>query len=377
MDMNELLQNGIKSLAQRDLTTAREYFKMAIELDRHNESAWMWMSRAVETSTEKLFCLKQVLKINPNNQAARNDLQKLSSGEKAVSPPPATQKPVKPRSAESDPLPPPIIPAVPINNQSLSRSATPAQGALTPLPTLQIETSEPDLPRQNNCPVCGRDDTIRRVISIVEEGTERTTGTHSTTTETSISGRQHHYGENQYHFPTYKGSSKISGSATSVGTTQVDLTRQSDLASQLMPPKRPPEPAQRDMSCVDLLMIIAVPILAVALTVIIFFNSISGGGFGQRVINWGTLWWFPTLLVLGELMLYYFWRRPVSKEGKIKHKEEMILYEQNELAAWKKQMFVYEQLYYCFRDHVVFDPKKQLFCDPTQLQSFLGKLTTR
>jgi hypothetical protein len=403
MDINELIQSGIKSLAQRDLPTAREYFKMALGLDPLNESAWMWMSKAVESDSERTFCLKQVLKINPSNQAARTDLQKIAA-QKSAPPTPKPDEPLPPYTppsapprppAETAPSPVPLVTAVPTQVEPvpppeappvepppsvipapvvISPAAAPTPDPLPPIPAAPIIPQPAAPPSQNTCPVCGRNDAIRRVISIVEEGTERTTGTHTTTSETNVSGRQQHWGKNEYNFPKYMGSSKVSGTATTVDTHEVNLTQQTNLASQLDAPARPPEPKLKDSSCVDLIMMVGMPIASIVLTVVIFINSLGHNDFGQFIYEWSACWTFPVSLIVGELLILFLWRIPASKAAKDTYEVQMAIYEKNELAVWKRKMVIWERLFYCFRDHVVFDPAKQEFCDPPQIKSFVDRL---
>jgi hypothetical protein len=364
MEINELIQNGIQALAKRDLLTAREYFKMAIEMDRQNESAWMWMSKAVTEERNKVICLTQVLKINPNNQAATTDLQKVTS-KRIV-------------SAITPPVAPPLRPAIPQGlptNSATKPTIMPVQASINQPGITGVQPQQANVieaNRQYVCPICKRADAIRRVISIVNEETERTSGTNTTTSETSISGKQHHWGENEYHFPKYMGTTNISGSGSTVGTTVIDLTRQSDLAAQLMAPVKPTEPALHDTGCVDLLMLLGVPLISIVITLYIFFSSYTVNSYGRRGLDWGTFVLLPIFIIIGELLLYFVWRRPAAKEAKKRYLSDIQLYEQNELEDWKQKMVIWERLYYCARDHVVFDPINQQYRDPRQTSTLIA-----
>ena len=56
----------------------------AVEQEPHNEEAWLWLSRMVDTDAQRIECLRRMIEINPGNQAAQAEierLQKNASGE--------------------------------------------------------------------------------------------------------------------------------------------------------------------------------------------------------------------------------------------------------------------------------------------------------
>ncbi len=373
MDINTLIQNGVQSLSKKDHAAAREYLKMAIQLDPRNESAWMWMSMAVENDRERIFCLNQVLKLNPNHPTASLELKILTTPKRSSAP---ASSPPSPTTAESKV--PSVLPIV-----AATTSPTPAQplNLIEPSPLVTSpprQVAVPSTSQEIICPICKQSDRIQRVISIVEEGTHHTSGTETTTSETSISGRQHHWGQNEWSIPTYRGSTNISGSATTTDTTHIDLTRQSVLASQLMPPERPAEPVKDDTSCVDLLMMIGIPGLGLLVSLIDFFSSSSFNLFyGRGYIKWSAFIWLPVIVVIGEVLLYFLWQKPASQAAEIKYDAEMLAYQRTQLTDWHKKMVIWEKLFYCARNHVVFDPQSRLSCDPTKLHAFLETIALK
>jgi Tol biopolymer transport system component len=52
---------------------------MVLERDDSNEQAWLWFASVVDTVRERRICLENVLEINPNNQRARQALEKLQT----------------------------------------------------------------------------------------------------------------------------------------------------------------------------------------------------------------------------------------------------------------------------------------------------------
>jgi tetratricopeptide (TPR) repeat protein len=50
-----------------------------VEIDRENEQAWFWLSQAVESDEKKRICLENVLILDPENEVAKEELDKISS----------------------------------------------------------------------------------------------------------------------------------------------------------------------------------------------------------------------------------------------------------------------------------------------------------
>jgi len=56
----------------------------AVEQEPRNEEAWLWLSRMVDTDVQRIECLRRMIEINPGNEAAQAEmerLQKNASGE--------------------------------------------------------------------------------------------------------------------------------------------------------------------------------------------------------------------------------------------------------------------------------------------------------
>lgn len=79
-----LLQQGIAAAQAGQADHARDLLRQAARLDPQNETAWMWLTSVAESNAERVFCLRQILQINPNNERARQGLQQL--GATAASP---------------------------------------------------------------------------------------------------------------------------------------------------------------------------------------------------------------------------------------------------------------------------------------------------
>ncbi len=98
---NELLANGIQALKAGRKTQAQKLLHQVVQRDKTNESAWLWLSGAVDTVEEQRVCLQKVLAINPGNQAAKLGLQQLACKRPAPEPMPQAA----PRPPEKKRLP--------------------------------------------------------------------------------------------------------------------------------------------------------------------------------------------------------------------------------------------------------------------------------
>src|SRR5689334_1645167 len=89
---NEMLQEAIKSIKAGQRHRAKDLITRLLRADQANVEYWLWMSAAVETEKEQIFCLQNALKIDPNSIAARRGLVVLGAlrPEEAGLPPPQT-----------------------------------------------------------------------------------------------------------------------------------------------------------------------------------------------------------------------------------------------------------------------------------------------
>src|SRR5258708_33254007 len=76
-DITNLLNAGIQAAKNKRRAEARRLLEQVLEADDANETAWMWFATVVDSPREKRICLENVLDINPNNQRAREALEKL------------------------------------------------------------------------------------------------------------------------------------------------------------------------------------------------------------------------------------------------------------------------------------------------------------
>lgn len=76
-DIGERLREGIEAARRGDRINARRLLQQVLILDRDNEAALMWMASVVDTLAERRAFLERAIKVNPNNQRAREALERL------------------------------------------------------------------------------------------------------------------------------------------------------------------------------------------------------------------------------------------------------------------------------------------------------------
>ena len=91
---NQSVKQGIQIFKAGDKEKARLIFKEAIQTDPNNETAWFWLAATYKKKSNQIKCLKKLLAINPQHQAAREQLARLLG--KKLPPPP-----VKPQTASA------------------------------------------------------------------------------------------------------------------------------------------------------------------------------------------------------------------------------------------------------------------------------------
>ncbi len=173
-----LLQRGVAAARSDRSAEARQLLQQVVELDPENEMAWLWLSGLMTTTWQKLVCLGQVLRINPDNVYARAGLVRLQnapqdqteaseaspaahgSGSAPQSPLAALARPhVQPLQPRQEPL------KLPSRSNSLQESQmkeTPVEPKLTE-PThnsasasSSADPKDPSFPQEVPCPVCDR-----------------------------------------------------------------------------------------------------------------------------------------------------------------------------------------------------------------------------
>ncbi len=80
-----LYQDGLEALKKQDFPQARDLFTRALKINRQKPDYWLGMSMAVDTLKERGVCLREVLKLDPENELAKRGL--ILMGEEVANPP--------------------------------------------------------------------------------------------------------------------------------------------------------------------------------------------------------------------------------------------------------------------------------------------------
>lgn len=85
--MNEKTQQGIAALRGGDKNAARALLTASLKEDPNDAAAWLWLTGALDTDEERAHCLRQVLRIEPNNAAAARGLNQVLARIQKTPPP--------------------------------------------------------------------------------------------------------------------------------------------------------------------------------------------------------------------------------------------------------------------------------------------------
>jgi tetratricopeptide (TPR) repeat protein len=74
MAEDTMLNEAIEALRKGDHARAKDLLTRLLKLDQSNVTYWLWLSAAVETKKERIYCLQTALKLDPNNETAKRGL---------------------------------------------------------------------------------------------------------------------------------------------------------------------------------------------------------------------------------------------------------------------------------------------------------------
>jgi len=77
--MDDLLQQGITAYKAGNRDEARKIFITVVKQSPDSEPAWGWMYQVSNNDNERIHCLKQILRINPESKKASGLLSQLSA----------------------------------------------------------------------------------------------------------------------------------------------------------------------------------------------------------------------------------------------------------------------------------------------------------
>lgn len=76
---NSVLEEAINAARNGDRIKAKDKLTRYLRYDQKNEQAWLWMSAVVDSDRERIFCLTNALKLNPNNKTVKRGLALLGA----------------------------------------------------------------------------------------------------------------------------------------------------------------------------------------------------------------------------------------------------------------------------------------------------------
>ena len=82
--MSKLLEQGKKEYHAGRRDKAREFFIAALKQNQNDGRAWTWMYNVCDTDKERIQCLKQMIRLNPENEKAKELLNQLTNKEAPV-----------------------------------------------------------------------------------------------------------------------------------------------------------------------------------------------------------------------------------------------------------------------------------------------------
>ena len=76
--MDDLIKQGADALRAGNREDARKLLLAAVKQNPDSERAWGWLYNVMDNDREHIFCLNQMLRINPNNEKASQLLKSLT-----------------------------------------------------------------------------------------------------------------------------------------------------------------------------------------------------------------------------------------------------------------------------------------------------------
>jgi tetratricopeptide (TPR) repeat protein len=69
-----MYQEVLVHIQRKENSRARDLLTRLIKINPNNPQYWLWMSAVTETTRERIFCLKEALRLDPKNEAAQRGL---------------------------------------------------------------------------------------------------------------------------------------------------------------------------------------------------------------------------------------------------------------------------------------------------------------
>ena len=78
-EIKDALQKGIRAARRGRKEPAQRLLAQVVQAEPENEEAWLWLSRVVDSTTERATCLNRALALNPDNRWAADQLAELEA----------------------------------------------------------------------------------------------------------------------------------------------------------------------------------------------------------------------------------------------------------------------------------------------------------
>jgi predicted Zn-dependent protease len=69
-----IFQDAIDALRRGDKPRAKELLTLLLKSNQNNPIYWIWLSAAVDSQKERIYCLQTALKLDPENGTAKRGL---------------------------------------------------------------------------------------------------------------------------------------------------------------------------------------------------------------------------------------------------------------------------------------------------------------
>ncbi|HUI87386.1 MAG TPA: tetratricopeptide repeat protein [Anaerolineales bacterium] len=77
--LDAMFQDAVDALRAGDKAHAKDVLTSLLKADQNNATYWVWMSAAMETNRERIYCLQTALKLDPENISAQRGLTLLGA----------------------------------------------------------------------------------------------------------------------------------------------------------------------------------------------------------------------------------------------------------------------------------------------------------
>src|SRR5512138_1897335 len=72
--VDTLFEDAVDALRQGERARGKDILTRLLKADQNNPNYWIWMSAAVDSAKERIYCLETALKLDPANATARRGL---------------------------------------------------------------------------------------------------------------------------------------------------------------------------------------------------------------------------------------------------------------------------------------------------------------